>query len=296
MNREVFVNIKVKLPKECDVGFSVNDLEEIRNYYEKEFSNFDCLIEEFEISFVDKKTEQIEQLKQQLAEKNKMHLLDEKEFQNYCAYKWIEPEIKGCLEREREYKKQLAYKDMELLKFRKEKLYFELLISRLQWLHKRADDCRLEKERFGVADMSLCSVWDVLELQKNDLCEYEEMCALQEGIECVAKSKLLGDIEHDLQAKTTRNENEIFKDIEQVDQQMKGLKVEKVLKIKADKMKDLIKIWGFKESIYPKGYYLLNDFIAIEPDRAMVVLNRQGEEILKYIEAMGMVEKVVEDE
>ena len=50
------------------------------------------------------------------------------------------------------------------------------------------------------------------------------MCALQEGIECVAKSKLLGDIEHDLQAKTTRNENEIFKDIEQVNQQIKELK------------------------------------------------------------------------
>lgn len=71
MNREVFVNIKVKLPKECDVGFSDNDLEEIRNYYEKEFSNFDCLIGEFEVSFVDKKTEQINQLKLQLKEKGK---------------------------------------------------------------------------------------------------------------------------------------------------------------------------------------------------------------------------------
>lgn len=71
MNREVFVNIKVKLPKECDVGFSDNDLKEIRNYYEKEFSNFDCLIGEFEVSFVDKKTEQIDQLKLQLKEKGK---------------------------------------------------------------------------------------------------------------------------------------------------------------------------------------------------------------------------------
>ncbi len=55
MNREVFVNIKVKLPKECDVGFSDNDLEEIRNYYEKEFSNFDYLDAEFEVSFVDER-------------------------------------------------------------------------------------------------------------------------------------------------------------------------------------------------------------------------------------------------
>ncbi|HJD05718.1 MAG TPA: hypothetical protein IAB72_02415 [Candidatus Onthoplasma faecipullorum] len=71
MNREVFVNIKVKLPKECDVGFSDNDLEEIRNYYKKKFSNFDCLNGEFEVSFVDKRIEQINQLKLQLKEKGK---------------------------------------------------------------------------------------------------------------------------------------------------------------------------------------------------------------------------------
>lgn len=57
---------------------------------------------------VEEKTRENDQLKQQLAEKDKMHLLDEKEFQNYCAYKWIEPEIKGCLDREREYKQQLV--------------------------------------------------------------------------------------------------------------------------------------------------------------------------------------------
>lgn len=124
-------------------------------------------------------------------------------------------------------KQQLAEKDKKLLEFKRDRLYFELLLTRLQWLHKKADDFRLEKERFGVADMSLSSVWDVLELQKNDLCEYEEMCALQEGIECVANSKLLGDIEHDLQVKATRNENEIFKDIEQIDQQINELKGEK---------------------------------------------------------------------
>ena len=76
-------------------------------------------------------------------------------------------------------------------------------------------------------NISLSSVWDVLELQKNDLCEYEEMVALQEGIECIANSKLLADIEHDLQVKATRSENEIFKDIEQIDQQIKELKGEK---------------------------------------------------------------------
>ncbi len=70
---------------------------------------------------------------------------------------------------------------------------------------------------------------------------------------------------------------------------------EKMLKIKEDKMKDLGKL-GFKENIYPKNYYILNQDIAIEPNRNIVVLNKQGEEILKYIELMNMVEKVVEDE
>lgn len=65
------------------------------------------------------KDQQIDQLKQQLDEKDKMRLLDEKEFQNYCAYKWIEPEIKGCLDREREYKQQLAEKDKEILELQK---------------------------------------------------------------------------------------------------------------------------------------------------------------------------------
>lgn len=124
-------------------------------------------------------------------------------------------------------KQQLAEKDKKLLEFKRDRLYFELLLTRLQWLHKKADDYRQEKERFGIADMSLSSVWDVLELKKNDLCEYEEMCALQEGIECVANSKLLGDIEHDLQVKTTRSEDEIFKDIDKIDQQIKELKGEK---------------------------------------------------------------------
>ena len=32
----------------------------------------------------------------------KKHLLNEKEWQDYCAYKHIEPQIKGCLDREKE--------------------------------------------------------------------------------------------------------------------------------------------------------------------------------------------------
>lgn len=48
-----------------------------------------------------------EKLKQKLAEYEKAHYLNEEEFQNYCSFKHIEPEIRGCLDREKEYQKQL---------------------------------------------------------------------------------------------------------------------------------------------------------------------------------------------
>lgn len=128
----------------------------------------------------------------------------------------------------KQLKQQLEEKNKELLEFKKNKLYFELLITRLQWLHKKADEYKEEKERFGIdEEISLSSVWDVLSLQKNNICEYEEMCELQEGIECIANSQLLKDIEHDLQIKAIRKEDEIFKDIEQIDNQIKELKGEK---------------------------------------------------------------------
>ena len=38
------------------------------------------------------------------------YLINKKEYQDYCAYKHIEPQIKGCLDRERELKQQLAKK------------------------------------------------------------------------------------------------------------------------------------------------------------------------------------------
>ena len=67
-----------------------------------------------------------------------------------------------------------------------------------------------------------------------------------------------------------------------------------MLKIKANKMNDLKKL-GFVENSYPKNYFVLGTDIAIEPDRRIVVLNKQGEQVLKYLEKLDMVEKVVED-
>ena len=54
---------------------------------------------------------QLADLEAKLAESENKHLLDEKEWQDYCAYKIIEPQIKGCLDREREYKQQLAMQE-----------------------------------------------------------------------------------------------------------------------------------------------------------------------------------------
>ena len=57
---------------------------------------------------------QLADLEAKLAESEKKHLIDEKEWQDYCAFKHIEPQIKGCLDREREYEKQLAEKEKEI--------------------------------------------------------------------------------------------------------------------------------------------------------------------------------------
>lgn len=58
-------------------------------------------------------------------------VLDKHEHQNYCAYKIIEPQIKGCLDRERELKKQVA----ELEKQRDRQAYIaeELIQEKHRW-------------------------------------------------------------------------------------------------------------------------------------------------------------------
>ena len=73
----------------------------------------------------EEKDEKISDLEAKLAECEKKHLLDEKEWQDYCAYKYIEPQIKGCLDREWQYEKkidqlkqQLSEKDKELLEIK----------------------------------------------------------------------------------------------------------------------------------------------------------------------------------
>lgn len=62
----------------------------------------------------------------------KTHLLDEKEWQDYCAYKIIEPQIKGCLDRERTY-----------LNFFEN---FETNVNLIIAHNSRADKCEIVKE------------------------------------------------------------------------------------------------------------------------------------------------------
>ena len=73
----------------------------------------------------------IKKLKKELNEKNLKRLLDEQEFQRYCAYKHIEPEIKGCLDRERNYIKEIALLKKEV----------ELAVSQIVKLSDRIGDC-----------------------------------------------------------------------------------------------------------------------------------------------------------
>ena len=94
---------------------------------------------------LNKQSEQINTLNSKLEETEKKHLLDEKEWQDYCAYKHIEPQIKGCLDREKELEQQLANRDEELKKFKRagatpnnqEKI--SLLVEKLEKFRKISD-------------------------------------------------------------------------------------------------------------------------------------------------------------
>lgn len=72
-----------------------------------------------------------------------------------------------------------------------------------------------------------------------------------------------------------------------------------MLKIKANKMKDLQK-FGFVENFYPKNtyYFITNDILhcSIYENRTFNVITKKGLEILYDLIKADMVEKVVENE
>jgi hypothetical protein len=160
-------------------------------------------------------------LKQQLSLKmEELHIA-------YCGIENVKTKngnLKEEIKKLKQSQKQLAVENCE---FKKEKLYFDLLFTRLHYIHKQADEFREEKERYGIKDMALDSIWRVFDLQKHDCCEYEEMSELETGIESIANDELLRNIEHDLQFKPTRTVDEIFEEIQKIDNQIKELKGEK---------------------------------------------------------------------
>lgn len=72
-----------------------------------------------------------------------------------------------------------------------------------------------------------------------------------------------------------------------------------MLKIKADKMKDLERM-GFVENFYPKNtyYFMTNNILhfSIYENRTFNIRTKKGLEIFYYLVKADMVEKVVEDE
>lgn len=58
-------------------------------------------------------------------------VLDRQEYQKYCAYKIIEPQIKGCLDRERELEKQVA--ELEEQRDRQAYIAEELIQEKHRW-------------------------------------------------------------------------------------------------------------------------------------------------------------------
>lgn len=58
-------------------------------------------------------------------------VLDRQEYQKYCAYKIIEPQIKGCLDRERKLEKQIA--ELEEQRDRQAYIAEELIQEKHRW-------------------------------------------------------------------------------------------------------------------------------------------------------------------
>ena len=144
--------------------------------------------------------------------------------QEFVKYK---DKFKELVEENRQLKqsqKQLAIENCEL---KKEKLNSDLLFTRLQYIHQQASECKEEKKRFGVIeDMAVDSIWRVFDLQKHECCEYEELLELENGIQSIAEDDLLRSMEHDLQFKPTRTEDEIFEEIQKINDQLVQMQME----------------------------------------------------------------------
>ena len=89
----------------------------------------------------------IADLEAKLAESQKKHLLDETEWQDYCAFKHIEPQIKGCLDREREYKNQLAKEQKHISRLKNMNKSHDEAVGRLTEENNELKQQLAEKEK-----------------------------------------------------------------------------------------------------------------------------------------------------
>lgn len=118
-----------------------------------------------------------------------------------------------------EKEEQLNY-----LKLQLRVAYMELSFCRMQWLHEAARECSVEKPRFGFEEeFSLSSVWNVLDLQRLGICEYDEMGELEEGIKTCAESFMLHYLEKDFNYDKSLTEDQIWKKIKKLEKEIKEL-------------------------------------------------------------------------
>jgi len=114
--------------------------------------------------------QKISDLEAKLAECEKKHLLDEREWQNYRAYKYIEPYIKGCLDREWQYEKEIDQLKQQLAE--KEQI-IEANKVKIKSLHKQIAE--LKKQFKKVRKLTAYKVIErVVDLSIFDFKIYEE--------------------------------------------------------------------------------------------------------------------------
>lgn len=89
------------------------------------------------------------------------YYLNEKEYQDYCAYKHIEQQIKGCLDRERELEKKLLEKEQEIKPLREQNervlKKLKLIVDDNQDLRKQLDESKEQLENYKLCKCVNCT-------------------------------------------------------------------------------------------------------------------------------------------
>ena len=93
-------------------------------------------------------------------------VLDKREHQKYCAYKIIEPQIKGCLDRERELEKQM--KELEEQRDRQAYIAEDLIQEKHRWFEQARKEIfnELFKKYNMFNDNDVIIAWQVKEMLK----------------------------------------------------------------------------------------------------------------------------------